>query len=116
MKNANHDYALAANSLVYPTHKHSTQTYQIASGIAQSHRKAILSYSASIRVLAHAKLGLTITSKEYYNLLRYSRADKSDNISIQAMLIILEKKDFIYRTCSEMRVNADSKNINKQLK
>jgi hypothetical protein len=66
-----------ANRLSYAVHLKALPKRQLALAAAVSHRVAVISWPVSYRILDHFGLGLTRT--QYYNLLRNSPLQKSDD-------------------------------------
>src|SRR5579859_3567036 len=69
-----HSHALVANPLSYAVHLKVLPEHQLALAAAVSHRFAVISWSASNRILDHLGLGLTRT--QYYNVLRNTPLQK----------------------------------------
>jgi hypothetical protein len=66
-----------ANLLSYAVHLKALPERQLALAAAVSHHFAVISWPVSYRILDHFGLGLTRT--QYYNLLRNSPLQKSDD-------------------------------------
>src|SRR5437763_16044981 len=66
--------------------------------MAKKHREQVLPYSDSRRLIDAEKLGLILSSKQYYNLIRKEVPDKLKPSTIEALLLSLDGHGFIYRT------------------
>src|SRR5437763_16699972 len=66
--------------------------------MAKKHREQVLPYSDSRRLIDAEKLGLILSSKQYYNLIREGVPDKLKPYTIEALLLSLDGHGFSYRT------------------
>ena len=83
--------------------------------MAISHRISIISYSASRRVLESEAFSLSLTSKQYYNLVRKMKPDENDPQTIAGLLAALEDQGFIYSTRVKEEVNTKGEVISRKL-
>jgi hypothetical protein len=90
-----HSHPLVFNPLSYAVHNQSTPQFQQAIMIALPHRSAMLAWSASNRILD--QLGLGISRRQYYNLLRHQKMIRSDN-SFKGLLAALDEAGFEFRS------------------
>jgi hypothetical protein len=66
--------------------------------MSKKHRKQVLPYSDSRRLIDAEDLGLVLSSKQYYNLIRKETPDKLKPYTVEALLLSLYDQGFIYRT------------------
>jgi hypothetical protein len=83
-----HSHELAINPLSFPRHREAPVEYQTLVRTARKRRIAVISYSASRRVLEAEELGLVLTSREYYNLKPEDRTYMTTNIYFQHCVVI----------------------------
>lgn len=95
IRHEQHSHVCADCPLVYPTHKHSVDSYQIAIGQAKVLREAIIPYAAARRILDNQDLGLSISKKEYYNSLCYKQVNPKASGTIEALVAALSEEGFI---------------------
>src|SRR5437764_1047237 len=99
VQNSEHSCALTDDPLsVFPAHLKATEEWQTARYMAKKHREQVLPYSDSRRLIDAEKLGLILSSKQYYNLIRKEVPDKLKPYTIEALLLSLDGHGFIYRT------------------
>ena len=80
---------------------------------AVKHRINIVLYSQSRRILDSDDLGLFLSAKKYYNLVRNQPADKGDLESIQGLLKALDDDEFIHHQRVESEFDTEGKMTNK---
>ena len=74
---------------VFLTHLKATEEWQTAYLILKKHREQVLSYSNSRRLIDAEDLGLVLSSKQYYNLIRKEIPDKLKLYIIKIFLLSL---------------------------
>ena len=94
---------------MFPAHLQATEEWQTARYITKKHREQILSYSDSRRLIDAEDLGLILSKKQYYNLIRKEVPDKMKPYIIGALLLSLDDSGFVYRT----RVSVEENKIGK---
>ena len=72
-------------------------------------------YSVQRRVLDRDDLGVIIDARTYYNLVRNSRGDKEQDITISGLLIALDDAGFHYRTRVEELLDDSDTIIDRKL-
>ena len=104
-----HSHKLTINPLSFPRHR------QALVRTARKHRIAVISYSASRRVLEAEELGLVLTSREYYNSLRKLIPDKAKPETIDALLVELHEAGFVYRTRVQEDVDDEDNMVERKM-
>jgi hypothetical protein len=66
----NHVRLLIGNPLFFSRYRHALKEYQDLIGTARKHRKAVIPYFKSRRVLESKDFNITISFREYYNSVR----------------------------------------------
>src|SRR5438045_9775078 len=90
VQNSEHSCALTDNPLgVFPAHLKATEEWQTARYMAKKHREKVLPYSNSRRLIDAEDLGLVLSSKQYYNLIRKEISDKLTPYIIDALFLTL---------------------------
>ncbi len=111
-----HGHQLSPNPLVFPRHRERLDEFQALKTQARAHRLSVIPYSTSRRVLDSLDdFGLSLTSREYYNIVRIMPVDGTDEKSISGLLIAIQEAGFIYRTRVEEEVNQSGTVISKKL-
>ena len=96
-------HPLTDDPLMFPLNMSSLSEFQALKTIATQHRQAIISYSNSRRVLeALDEFGINLTARQYYNIIRNIKEDKTTPKIIGGLLIILEDTEFVYYTRVEV--------------
>ena len=111
-----HSHELGNNPFAYKIHETALAEYQQLIKNARKHRMAMISYSTNQRVLEQEGLGLTISSKTYYNLVRTKLPDKDDaGETIQGLLIALEDAGFLFRIRVAVEEDLEGNPISRKL-
>jgi hypothetical protein len=81
---------------VFPAHIKSTEKWKDAIIMAMKHRKQVLFYFESRRLIDAEEFGLVLSSRVYYNSIRKEKPNKNKPHMIETLLLSLHHKDFIY--------------------
>jgi hypothetical protein len=66
-----------------------------------------VSYAESQQLLEQEQLGMTISQKTFYNLLRKQPGDSSNPSTIDGLLAALDESNFVYRTRTKDELKGD---------
>ena len=100
---------------VYPHFMEELVEFRRIREMAISHRTSVIAYSASRRVLESEEFGLSLTSRQYYNLVRKMKPDGEDPQTIVGLLAALEDQGFVYSTRVKEEVNAKGEVVSRKL-
>ncbi|OQU95193.1 hypothetical protein CLAIMM_01436, partial [Cladophialophora immunda] len=98
-------HPLSDNPLIFYRHREGLAEFQAAIAQARLHRINTIPFSASRRILGSDEFGVILTSKEYYNSVRYKPASKDNDRTINGLVLALQTEGFIYETRLEEVVN-----------
>lgn len=102
-KELHHSHRLAENPLQYPVNQRLIPEYRQLTATAIKHRIQVVSYSQSRRILESNDLGVFLSKKQYYNLIRNQPVDQRKLETIQGLLQALDEVEFIHH----QRVNTE---------
>ncbi|KIW89890.1 uncharacterized protein Z519_09319 [Cladophialophora bantiana CBS 173.52] len=91
-------HPLGDNPLIFNGHRDRFADVQAAKAQARIHRFNTLPFSASRRILDSSEIGVLLTSKEYYNVVRYLPASKESAKTISGLIFALQNEGFVYET------------------
>ena len=89
LKCLGHTHPINLNPFSFKVHETSTVEYQALVQQARKYRVGKLSYSESQQLLEQERLGMTISQKTYYNLLRKKLCDYSNPDTITGLFKML---------------------------
>lgn len=95
------NHALHLNPFAFVAHEQSTEAHQQLIAQARKYRFGKQSYSKACELLKQEHLGLTLSQKTYYNLIRHKYPDKGDPDTLTGLLTALKDEDFKFRTRTE---------------
>jgi hypothetical protein len=104
-------YDLSSNPLSFPRHRQALEEWQALMQTARRHREAVIPYLESRRVLEYEEFGITISAREYYNLVRKMTANKDQPQTIDGLLVALQEEGFVYRVRVKIEEDNDGKPI-----
>ena len=105
LKCLGHTHRNNLNPFSFKVHETGTIEYQTLIQQARKYRTGKLSYSEGQQLLEQEKLGMTISQKTYYNLLRKKLCDNSNPDTITGLLEVLHEADFVCRTRTDDELN-----------
>jgi hypothetical protein len=103
------------NSFYYKVHQRATAEYQALIAIGKQLRTTIIPYSTTRRVLEQEEYGITLSAKEYYNLVRTPLNQVEQTHTANTLLLMLEEKGFIFRCIVEIEEDLDGRVISRRL-
>ena len=115
VRELSHSHRLVDNPLIYTENANLVSEYHQLVTTAIKHRINVVPYSQSRRILDSEDLGLFLSAKKYYNLVRNQPADKGDSESIQGLLKALDDDKFIHHQRVESEFDTEGKMTNKRL-
>ena len=89
LKCLTHTHELHLNPFSFKVHEKSTVEYQALVAQARKYRIRKVSYAESQQLLEQERLGMTISQKTFYNLLRRQLGDSSNPSTIDGLLAAL---------------------------
>jgi hypothetical protein len=89
LKCLTHTHELHLNPFSFKVHEKSTVEYQALVAQARKYRIGKASYAESQQLLEQERLGMTISQKTFYNLLRRQLGDSSNPSTIDGLLAAL---------------------------
>jgi hypothetical protein len=107
LKCLNHTHPLHLNPFSFKVHEKSTVEYQALVAQARKYRIGKRSYAESQELLEQELLGMTISQKTYYNLLRKKPGDSSDPGTIDGLLAVLNEASFTFRCRTKDEMEGD---------
>jgi hypothetical protein len=115
LKCLGHTHRINLNPFSFKVHETATVEYQGLIQQARKYRMGKLSYSEGQQLLEQEKLGMTLSHKTYYNLLRKKLCDHSNPDTITGLLEVLQEADFVCRTRTDDELDADDNIISRKL-
>jgi hypothetical protein len=107
LKCLTHTHELHLNPFSFKVHEKSTTEYQTLVAQACKYRIGKVSYAESQQLLEQERLGMTISQKTFYNLLRRQPGDSNNPSTIDGLLASLHESDFVYRTRTKDELQGD---------
>jgi hypothetical protein len=106
MQNAtHHGHQLVDDPFTFTAHLKSSEEFQEAQRQAKKHRKQVLPYSISRRLIDAEELGVVLSFRAYYNSARKELPDKSKPQTIMVLLRVLEDQQFVYHIRFKVEVD-----------
>jgi len=112
-KCASHSHELPDDLFQFSIYLKSSKEYIEAVRQAKKHRKRILPYLNSRRLIDAEDLSVIVSARDYYNTMRKKRPDKLKLEIIVALLRILKDNEFVYRT--RVSVNKSKADITRKI-
>ena len=113
--NEGHSHAYHPNPLSFTGHRKRTAEYKSLISVARQHRRAVIPYSASCRVLNSEDYSMILSSKEYYNLMRSQKVNLNNEKTIEGLLLCLDTGNFDYRTDVDYEIDKNDQPISGEL-
>ncbi|OQV08491.1 MULE transposase domain-containing protein [Cladophialophora immunda] len=107
-------HPLSDNPLIFAGHRDRLAEFQAAKSQARLHRLNTLPFSASRRILDSNDFGVVLTSKEYYNSVRFKPASKDDDKLINGLVVALQNEEFVYETRLQEVVNETGQVVSRK--
>jgi hypothetical protein len=107
LKCLDHTHPLHLNPFSFRVHEKSTVEYQALVAQARKYRIGKRSYVESQGLLEQELLGMTISRKTYYNLLRKKPGDFSNPGTIDGLLAVLNEAFFTFRCRTKDEIEGD---------
>ncbi len=108
-------HQLMDDPLLIPINMSFLPEYQALKVIASHHRRAIVTYQTSRRVIEATKeFGINLMAKQYYSTVKDMRGDKAAPETIGGLLIALEEAKFVYRTRVEIEEDDSGRENSKK--
>ena len=115
VKELSHSHHVVNNPLMYTVNQDLIPEFRQLVVAAIKHRINIIPYSQSRRILDSDDLGLFLSAKKYYNLVRNLPADKEDLETIQGLLKALDDAEFVHYQRVESEFDSEGRMTKKRL-
>jgi hypothetical protein len=104
---AHQGHEIALNPFSFSIHKSASDEFQQLQAVATKYRLCNQPFSEASKLLKQEGLGLIMKKKEYYNLIRYRKIEKTNPDTIVALLQALDDQGFTYRTLTSDEYEED---------
>jgi hypothetical protein len=109
------EHLMHTNPFYYKIHQKATEEYRQLTAAGKQFRTAIVPYSTTRRVLEQEEYGMTLSAKEYYNLVRTPLNRVEPLHTANALLVVLEDHGFIFRCRVELEEDIEGRVIGRKL-